>query len=96
MTKHDCKSGDALQPSKYPRELHQQLKQLDESLYQLLCAGRFYRSAVEAVIYQADKEQTINMDTDWQFGLFLVGQWLEESGHGIMQKVGEIRSKIQT
>ena len=96
MADTKCKADTPLQPSKNRHPLHRDLKQLDDRLYQLLCAGRFYRSAVEAVIYQADNEQTFNMDTDWQFGLFLVGQWLEESGQGIMQKVGEIRSKIQT
>ena len=96
MADTKSKADTPLQPSKNRHSLHRELKQLDESLYQLLCAGRFYRAAVEAVIYQAQKEQTFNIDADWQFGLFLVGQWLEESGHGIMQKVGEIRSKIQT
>lgn len=85
MTGNKCNAGSPLSQSK--NELDQQLAELDNQLYQLHSLHRFYHSAIQTYISNSEQDHS----QQWQFGLFLFGQWIEDRSNHLLQQVEKIK-----
>lgn len=84
---HLGRSGNALHQDKNNQGIQHKLNALDNQLYPLLCANQFYRSAIEAITAQAE----CSFNEEWQQGLFVIGQWLEEQSHTVLKELDRLR-----
>jgi len=71
-------------------ELTQELTELDDGLYRLLCVLQFYRESMENVT--AQNEPTLT--TEWHYGAHLLGEWMSETGEGLRQRVERMRPVV--
>ena len=85
MTGNKCNAGSSLSQSKI--ELNQQLAELDNQLYRLHSLHRFYHSAIQTYISNSEQDHS----QQWQFGLCLFGQWLEDKGDRLLQHAEKIK-----
>lgn len=93
MTTSNDKSGSPLQPSKnIPKDqwdtLNTQLVTLSNDLYKLISCYHFYHNAIQSIFAQ-DKGEDAPRSTEWQYGLFLVDDWLSDAGDDAVRQVEE-------
>ena len=91
MAERDSTAGDPLHPHHRHNNLQQQLAELDNRIYQLLCASRFVFSAMQAITQQ---EEEPGLDQHRHFGLCAICQWLEETGENILRQLKEARQDL--
>ena len=84
MAGKHSKSDDALHPND-EHELNQQLLDLSNDLFKLVCMSRFYHQAFHAMIL-INKTEEWPLDEHAQYGLFSIGEWLHDQGNSLIQQ----------
>ena len=101
MTTSNDKSGSPLHPSKkqlsmplneFNLVLHQRMVALYNQSYNITSCYQFHLSAIEALTAQQEPEPP---STEWQYGLFMVNEWLRDKDATFVKEFGELADWVQ-
>ena len=74
-------------------ELSKKLYDLGEELHQLKCCYQFYHEAIQAV---TAKNEPATFTVQWQYGLYLIGEWLQEGCQGLIERLDGVRKNVSS
>ena len=84
MADNKCKADAPLHPDQAREQLNQQLLDLSNGLFKLVCISRFYHQAFHAITTVNNHDWPL--DEQAQYGLFTIGEWLHEQGNTLIQQ----------
>ena len=78
--------------NEFKRILHLHLADLNNDLYARNSVYAFYHSAIHAISAQHEPEPP---STEWQFGLFLISQSMQDDDKALLDKVYRVKDWVE-